>query len=165
MFSVYLPSELYQCVVYCVYLPVDVYVILQPRFSPELSLWKKTVATLLSVWISAGGWLPQNGPNSLLPVVIWQRQVTRTYVCVRECMCCSHLQVVVGAADVRVVLHFEARVELEEELEARVHLDPVRTRWTFRVRRREIYTAEFSGAFPEHTVTALHCTQINPHNS
>lgn len=36
-----------------------------------------------------------------------------------------HLDVVVGASDVGVVLHVEAGVELEAEPETRLHLDPV----------------------------------------
>lgn len=69
---------------------------------------------------------------------------------------CGHLDIVVGAADVRMVLHIEARVKLEAEPKARLHLNPIHTLGALWVRGGKIDAAQTAGALPEHTITALH---------
>lgn len=43
------------------------------------------------------------------------------------CVCSPHLDVVIWAADVGVVLHVECGVELEADREAQLHLDTIQT--------------------------------------
>lgn len=69
------------------------------------------------------------------------------------------LDVVVGTADIGVILHIEAGVEVELQPEAGLHLDEVQTLGTLRIRSREVDAGQHAGAFAEHGTAALHCTK------
>lgn len=78
-------------------------------------------------------------------------------------MCLSHLQVVVGAADVRMALHVKTGVKVHLDPEPSLQLDAVPAVRALRIRTRKVNAAQNARAFPEHGAAAVHWTHTHTH--
>lgn len=70
--------------------------------------------------------------------------------------CVPHLEVVVGAGDVRVIFYVKGFIEIQSDGETLLQPDSEETVRAFRVRLGKICTGDQSRTLSVHTVTALH---------